>query len=364
MGEIGRWLDPIKPNPGECIASIAMRLAPCGLVTTRELLRLGLELNENSLAILPERDEAVRRLAVIGGFDIDDLKSRCWRRTDHSAFVLGRELPSDWLVTDRRRVAPGQLAKDHDDAWIPTLWQIGAFPCDPATGEVLIDRCPDCKWPLRWSHTNTVWQCARCNYDLRKAAPRFVPKDVLERATALARYFDGRESASTPIDRWVSGRSIFAAMSWFGHFRELCHNLWLRPSAANALVGYHAVMHWPVSFDEVVYRFLNMACRAERVGPDSHWGDIAREENWQWGSNPQGAMLRALRTVISRAGGADLRFMLTERAKMLLGFSGLKTYPEISGINQRPTGESVALINRRCMRWLKERLDKQVSAKT
>lgn len=362
MGEIGRWLDPITPRPGECIASIALRLAPCGLSTIGELLRLGLGLENNSLAILSEQDEAVRRLAVIGSFDFDDLKSRCCRRTDQSVFVLGREMPSDWLVTDRRRVAAGQLAKDRDDAWIPLLWQIRAFPCDLATGEILIDRCPGCKHTLYWWCTDKVWEC-RCGYDLRNAAPRFVPNDVLQRANALARILDARDITPTPIDGLVSERSLFAAMSWFGHFSELLHNLWLKPSAANAPIGYQALMNWPVSFDHVVETFLNMACRAERIGPDSNWFDIKRDKNWRWDSNPQGAMLRALRTVISRADGADLRFTLTERAKFLLGFPpNYKTYRESSGLDQRPTGESVAIINRRCMRWLKERLDKQVSA--
>jgi predicted RNA-binding Zn-ribbon protein involved in translation (DUF1610 family) len=362
MGEIGAWLDPIRPNPGESVASIAVRLAPCGVASVGQLLRLGLDLPGTALATLPERDDALRRLAVIGSFDFDDLKSRCWQRTDQSVFMFGREMPADWLVADRRRVAPGRLAKDKDEAWIPTLWQIRAFPCDPGTGEALIERCPDCKRLLYWSHINAVWQCAYCGYDLRKAPPRFVPNDVLERANALARVFDRRDCLSTPINHLVSERSFFAAMSWFGHFRELLHNLWLKPSAANALVGYEAVMHWPISFDYVVETFLNMVRRAERVRPNPNWFDRKREEDWQWESNPQGAMLRALRTVISRADGADLRFILMERAKMLLGFQGLKTYPEISGINQKPTGESVAIINRRRMRWLKERLDKRMPA--
>jgi hypothetical protein len=32
---------------------------------------------------------------------------------------------------------------DGIDPWIRTIWQINAFQCDPDTGEVLIERCPE-----------------------------------------------------------------------------------------------------------------------------------------------------------------------------------------------------------------------------
>jgi hypothetical protein len=250
MNEPGPWRKSIRVEPGECLQSIAIRLAPWGPVTVAELLQLGLGLDKRQLAILPERDEAVRRLALIGGFDLDDLKSRCWRRTDRSIFVLGRELPEDWLVTDRRRIAPGRLAKDQDSPWIRMLWQLRAFPCDPETGELLIDRC-ECGTALLWANAETVWGCQKCGRDVRSRTPKSVPPETAKLAKELASFFGvgQRPSLPKPFDG-LSDRAIFAAMNWFGYFVDL--EKYLRPGAANAMEGYRALKRWPVPFDRAL----------------------------------------------------------------------------------------------------------------
>jgi hypothetical protein len=218
------------------------------LVTVGELLRLGLGLRAAELAILPERDEAVQRLSVIGSFDLDDLRSRCWRRTDRGLAVLRREVPEDWVVRDRRRLAPGRLAQAGTDACISILWQLRAFPCDPDSGEMLIERC-ECGEPFWWAEAETLWDCVKCGRDARQLTSRSAPPDLVAEARELAQFFRNSERPVLPKPfHGLSDFSLFSAMNWLGYFSNL--ELWLRPGPANALTGYRCMKDWPSSFDE------------------------------------------------------------------------------------------------------------------
>ncbi len=293
MIEPGPWRKTIEVQPLECLQSIAIRLAPCGLVTVAEFLQLGLGLWKKQLAILPERDEAIRRLAQFGGFDFDDLKSRCWRRTDRSIFVLDREVPEDWFVTDRRRLAPGRLTEDQDSPWIRMLWQLRALPCDPETGELLIDRC-ECGAALLWAKAETVWGCQECGRDVRTRTPKLAPPETAELAKELAGFFGigRRPSLPEPFDR-LSDRAAFAAMSWFGYFADL--EKFLKPGAANALVGYRALKRWPLPLDQVI-----AAAKGNRSSFDSNF-------------------VSDLFLSIQRADAPEVEVILRERAAEVLG---------------------------------------------
>jgi hypothetical protein len=266
MNDPRPWLKSIELKPGECLQSVAIRLAPHGLVTVAEFLELGLGMDRRQLAALPERDDAIRKLALIGGFALEDLNSRGWRRTDRSIFALGREMPDDWFVTDRRRVAPGRLTKDQGSPWARMLWQVRPLPCDPETGERLIDRC-QCGSLLTWANAETVCGCAKCGRDVRHQAVTTVPREIFDLGRELAGYFGVgcRPRLPEPFDR-LSDRAIFAAMNWFGYFVAL--DKYLKPGAANALEGYRALKLWPASFDRAVAgtKGIKFLGRNERMG--------------------------------------------------------------------------------------------------
>jgi len=285
----------VRPFAGECIASIAVRLAPHGFVKVSELLSLGLGLGRTHLALLPETDEAVRRLAIFGSYDFDDLKTRCWSRTEHGATVYGRGMPPDWLVTERRRLAPARLIEDGDQPWIRILWQIGSLPCDPETGEMLVDRC-DCGEPLWWARTEKVWQCIECGADVRQQSAKYVPSEIWDAARELAAFIvDGRRPLlPKPFDT-MPERSLFAAMNWFGYFHDL--EKWLKPAAPNALTGFRALQQWPNSFDQVLRN-------------EAHW--------WEQG------LVRHLGGCIQRADDPQLERILRDRACEILGLPSMQ----------------------------------------
>jgi hypothetical protein len=260
------------------------------------MLSLGLELGRTHLALLPETDEAVRRLAIFGSYDFDDLKTRCWRRTEHGVSVYGRAMPPDWLVTDRRRLAPARLNGDGDQPWIRMLWQIGSLPCDPETGEMLVDRC-DCGEPLWWARTEKVWQCVKCEADVRHQAAKYMPSDIWDAARELAALIvhGQRPLLPKPFDT-MPERSLFAAMNWFGYFHDL--EKWLKPAAANALTGFRALQQWPNSFDEVILK-------------TSHWLD-------------ERGVVKHLGLCIQRAEDPELERILCDRACKTLGVPSIQ----------------------------------------
>lgn len=258
------WRKSIGLQPDECLQSVAIRLAPRGLVTVAELLELGLGMGRRELATLPERDDAIRKLALIGGFELEDLNSRGWRRTDRSIFALGSEMPNDWFVTDRRRVAPGRLTNDQGSPWVRMLWQVRALPCDLETGEFLVDHC-ECGAPLMWAKAETVWGCAKCGRDVRDRPPIKVLPEQLKSARELGGFFGfgDRPQLPPPFDM-LSDRNVFIALNWLGYFTALEKQL--KPGAANALRGYEALKQWPTSFERAIKSTGTVIWLAHRNG--------------------------------------------------------------------------------------------------
>lgn len=248
------WIRSTALNPGECVESLVLRLAPLGCVTAPELLKLGLGLDSRALPMVTRSREALSRLATIGSFDIDELISASWKATDRSVTVGLREIPLEWLVADRRRTAPGILARDRDGAWIRSLWQVSALPCDPVSGECLIDTCA-CGSPMFWSNAKTVWGCQFCGADVRKRIPTFVPDDLHQLVKEFSTLFQSQRVVTLPPPfNGVQNRTLFAAMSWLGTMVKDENGI---PHAHHAVHGYQLLKEWPGSFDRWVHDRLS-----------------------------------------------------------------------------------------------------------
>jgi TniQ len=159
------WRSSVKHHHGEAIASLVIRLAPEGLLTPGELLRY----HFNRSGRLPPTDiatdpAALKDLALIGTFDVEQLYQAAWRTVGELTEFLGRELPHGWFKPGLRRIAPGVMKADGDDPWIRNEWQIRGIPCDCDTGEIIVERCVSCREALTWVRIHNVYSCSACGY--------------------------------------------------------------------------------------------------------------------------------------------------------------------------------------------------------
>lgn len=202
------WARKFRPRKGECLLSIAARLAPMGRLQPDELTKL--VLGAESLAAVPLDDAAIARLAVVAGMDEGDLRKRCGipatsqrKKSATKVTILGRTVPTEWVTPDKRRIAPSIFAAEGADCWVRTIWQISAFPCDPTTGEALLSNCPTCGTDLHWMTTNRLWECGSCRADLTKKPKCVLPADTVTAARELAGFFGNGPTPviPSPFDR-------------------------------------------------------------------------------------------------------------------------------------------------------------------
>jgi TniQ len=305
MVEKALWTENFRPCPGECVASIAVRLAPHGLLTPQELVRKALKYPTLPLALLPARNGPIERLARLTGLQAEELARNGWIQTLAGYRMLGREVPADWVETGSCRFAPGVLARDGGEPHIRTLWQIAALACDPDSGEALRSRCWKCGSAMTWQTRLTVCECD-CGADQRAAPIRLVPQDVALASRELATFFDYESRPLVPVSfDSLPEPALFSLLGWFGYFSDLREGARLRPSAVNAAKGYQALKRWPASFDEVLISTLrDFVEQAESASRSLRIWTMAQ-----------------LMTVIDRAGSPEAIAILRARAEHVLGVS-------------------------------------------
>jgi hypothetical protein len=247
------WLSTVQQFDDEAIASVAVRLAPMGKISTDTLLRLHLGMIDQSISTIATRPDAIAELAALGSLNLGRLSLGAWKAFKDRTEFLGYELPVGWLVPERRRVAPGRLAADGENARIKNTWLLSGMPCDLETGEVLLDRCPACFNLLGWRNLQHVWSCQVCKIDLRSIAPKPCPLETFTAAKELARYlFDREIRLPAPVDALPS-LDILKLSAWLSHFRALSGELSLAIAPKNAPAGFFQLKRWPLSFDEIVF---------------------------------------------------------------------------------------------------------------
>jgi hypothetical protein len=320
--EVTPWRKTPALLPGESIASIVTRLAPFGLVTVEQLLTLGLQTQLKSVAGLPSDQVAMKTLAAIGNFELDELQGQSWTSTKNGFVMFGREMPNDWLKPIKRRLAPGVLKADGETPYARSPWQLEVFCCDIETGEFLTSRCCNCNAHLQWNRVKLLTHCTGCNFDLRGAEIRFVPEDTLTAARAFYRFLTNTTALAPPFNE-MSDLSIFKAMEWFAYFADLRIGTHLSPGPVNAARGFAALQNWPHSFDSTVDAFLG-----DFADPIENASPTART-----------TLLSSLVQAIGRAGTQELHDLLLGRAIQRLGEASMVTL-RINSVLSQPAQRS------------------------
>jgi hypothetical protein len=310
-------LKSIEPQPGESVQSIAIRLAPYGLVSIDEFLAYGLGMLHGKLPSLPAKANALERLAAIGGFDPADIRARRIEPNERGYLMFEREVPNDWISLMVRRLAPGILAADGDIPFHRLAWQLNALDCDPTTGEVLIDRCPRCAAYFRWNGIPSITGCGYCKLDVRETSPRYVPEDRLSSTRKLQAFMLKTGPALPPPFDDLDDITACRAMEWLAYFVDLPVGKYLRPAYSNASPGLEKLLCWPGSFDAVLTEFLEYARTVEP-------GHARKRE-----------LMTILIEAIDRAGTTVLRDILLTRATTMLGKPGA-IYPVVHDRIFRP----------------------------
>jgi hypothetical protein len=262
------WLSTVEQFDDEAIASVAVRLAPKGRIDTKTLLRLHLGMSDLSTSSIAARPDAVAELAALGSFNLEKLSLGGWKVFKDRTEFLGFELPVGWLVPERRRVAPGRLTADGENARIRNTWLLSGLPCDIETGEVLLDRCPSCLNLLGWNNLQHVWCCQVCTIDLRSIVPKPCPPETFSATKELACYlFDREPRLPAPVDAMPS-LDILKLSAWLGHFGALPGELNLAIGPKNAPGGFVLLKRWPLSFDEIVFDRMGASTSADLAKGD------------------------------------------------------------------------------------------------
>lgn len=248
-----RLLKSIEPHAGESIQSLAIRLAPLALVTPDQLLRFGLG-HAAGLSSLPTDKSAIDFLAELGGFSLDDVRSRGVLTGTMGCVIYKREVPFDWVNLEVRRLAPGVLIDDGGIPFHRIAWQLNALDCDLDTGEALLERCPQCGELLRWRNIESVANCGNCCFDIRCAPVRYVPADRLSTARRMYSFLlRSGPPLPEPFDH-LDDISVCHAMEWLAYFvSSVSFGKHLRASCQNAGIGLEELYSWPASFDRTVF---------------------------------------------------------------------------------------------------------------
>lgn len=157
---------PVDLVPGEDIRGAAMRAAARNLFPdTKAVIELA-------------RSGSFRSIAAVHGSasaaDLDRLVDVLGIRKDadhvQQLLVGERTTSRDWIrfsgidirrghLVRQRRVAPGSLKIAERQK---AIWALRPFDFDLATGERLLDRCPECKKELGWGRSFGVSFCDKC----------------------------------------------------------------------------------------------------------------------------------------------------------------------------------------------------------
>src|SRR4051794_4542700 len=86
-----------KQHPDEAIGSLVIRLSPEGLLTPGEFLRYHFNRDVRPPPTDVATDpEALKDLALIGSFDVEQLPRAAWKTIGTVTEFLGRKLPRGW----------------------------------------------------------------------------------------------------------------------------------------------------------------------------------------------------------------------------------------------------------------------------
>ncbi|WP_299749948.1 hypothetical protein [Devosia sp.] len=228
------------------------------------------------LIYLPFKMEVLRRLGVIANVALVPLADNACAgtvdvpasRSGSPKHFRGRTLPDGWISLDKR-VAPGMLRSDGDDPYIRLAWRFSAFPCDPITGETLLNRCPSCSANLNWD-TKKIESCHQCRFDLRNAPPSFADTQVLQDVRAIAGaigLIDGVKAGPIDLPAPLGDLDLeqqLSVLQWCARLRGAVERTGTSGGPATAHMGLKIARAWPAPLLEVADLLLRQYDAGQR----------------------------------------------------------------------------------------------------
>lgn len=245
--ELRPWLKSPVFHEGEDLISLAVRMAPYGLLTIDQMAKWILHV---SIDQIPFDADGFRRLAHVGGYERAKVQSLAFEARAGAAVIhRGLWFSNKWVSTRHIQVAPRALA-EMPDPYLKAQWRFRIFPCDLDTGELLLDVCPSCHHKLSTPQGN-LCSCHCCGYDLRKATPKYLPQSVFDDARALAGTVgltdDPPIALPAPFDT-MTREDLLGSLSWLnGTILSLGSS-----STFGMVQSLEVLRSWPAVLDEFI----------------------------------------------------------------------------------------------------------------
>lgn len=273
-----RW--PGSAHKGESLLGlITRRGSEHFLGSNRLILRAcGIDVHHQGSALSRATASNIEELARILRIDIEKVEQMACPVTgsDHSGDIVvwgGRTMRLRDIETRYRRISPVSLeqSEHHRQSWLLRL-----LPYCPESFEQLIDTCPSCNSPLRWSLAKPIAWCDQtgCENGGRPIPPstEFLREDMRREYTLFADLFSADTSTASAahaslhpdlqnIDNPTLADLIFF-MSDIDRPQGCKANMSISRStnaadlAARIIKGTEAVSRWPEPLEQITRRAL------------------------------------------------------------------------------------------------------------
>jgi hypothetical protein len=256
----------MHPYPGESASSLMVRTAAFVNPSDPRLIFRNVLGHEAVVASTVHRLGEAAAIAEFCGSNKDVVESTmAGNPGDFSRLLIGPfTLAVHQVFQGSRRVAPGVLADDRSNGREPYIrlsWAI-AIPCDPSTGEMLVERCPGCQQNLTWSNVTDLARCGTCRLRLWAIEPRMPRGDEVELAEFFCNLFSPspsvrqafRHRLPTRLGTWPEG-AILELVHVLGRFEASVRLPRAAPVSndlANSLRGTRAILGGLQSMRQVV----------------------------------------------------------------------------------------------------------------
>ena len=243
------------PFADEDPSSLLFRLAKHHFITPKILYDRYLGRTFEQFGDVGSRPEIWEQVETIAGYGIEFIERNGWHHLDRSRLRFrGTTIKRTWL-SERRRVAPGVLSDDGEQPYARITWRFKALPCDVATGEMLIERCPRCLLPLTWGDMTSIYRCQECGFDLRKIERSEASKEMYEAARTIAQMIGLLPSNGVDLSHPFNVEDVglrLDLLEWCAAFEGRVRGNWITRSSTNAWRGVEGAQTWPALLERAV----------------------------------------------------------------------------------------------------------------
>jgi hypothetical protein len=266
----------MRPYPGESASSLMVRTAAFVNPLDPGLIFRNVLGHNAAVASAVHRSGDVAVISEFCGSEKDVvLSTMATKPGDAAHLAVGPFILAEHQVFQgSRRLAPGVLANDRLNGREPyhrLYWAISALPCDPSSGEMLIERCPSCQQILTWSNATDVARCGTCRLRLWAVEPRMPRGDDVE----VVEFFRGlfspsmetreafRDRLPAQLKTWPEG-AVLELVNVLGYFEtHLCVPHQAPVCQKDVLSGVRAILAGIDGIAQLVTSSLERARQSE-----------------------------------------------------------------------------------------------------